>query len=58
MAGVALAAWHFNPYLAALAGLAGYGISLAVLRPFTAEEETILAGIMPTSLRRRLGIKA
>src|SRR6185369_10250740 len=34
MAAVALAGWHFSPYLASVAGLVGYGISLAVLHPF------------------------
>ena len=57
MVGVALAVWHINPYLAAVVGLAAYGLCVVVLRPFNAEEETLLAGIMPASLRRLLRIK-
>jgi O-antigen/teichoic acid export membrane protein len=57
MVATALAVWHINPYLAALAGLVLYGLCLVILRPLTAEEEAILAGIMPSSLRRRLRIR-
>ncbi len=54
MGALALAVWQVNPYLAALAGLAGYGASLFLLRPFDAAETAVLTGILPARLRRRL----
>jgi O-antigen/teichoic acid export membrane protein len=58
MAGLALVLWHVNPYLAAGAGLVVYGLGLFVLRPFTRDEERILAGILPSRLRRLLRLMA
>jgi O-antigen/teichoic acid export membrane protein len=52
MAGVAAGLWRVNPVLALMAGLAIYGLSLALLRPFTADERAILKGILPARLRR------
>jgi O-antigen/teichoic acid export membrane protein len=57
MAAVALALWHINPYLATVAGLAVYGGALIVLRPFSAEEEGILAGILPSRMRGLLRLR-
>ena len=54
MLGGAAVVWRFNPFLAAMAGLAVYTVCLVLVRPFNAEEETILAGILPARLRRRL----
>jgi O-antigen/teichoic acid export membrane protein len=51
MGGVALLLWRFNPYLAAIGGLVVYGAALLLLRPFTLEEEGVLAGILPARLR-------
>src|SRR5579859_1190259 len=58
MAGAALALWPASPYLAALAGLAAFGVALLVLRPFTTDEEAILAGILPARLRQALRLRA
>jgi O-antigen/teichoic acid export membrane protein len=54
---LALLLWPVNPYLAALAGLLVYGVGLRVMRPFTRDEEAILAGILPGRLRRALRLE-
>ncbi len=58
MLGAALALWRINPFLAAVAGLAVYGLCLVLIHPFSAEEETVLAGILPVRLRRILRLPA
>jgi O-antigen/teichoic acid export membrane protein len=57
MIGVTLLLWRFSPSVASVAGLVVYSLGLLVLRPFSAEEETLLAGILPARLRRALRMR-
>ena len=52
MAGAVIGLWRVNPVLALAVGLVVYGLSLVLLRPFTADEWATLESILPVRLRR------
>jgi len=56
MTGVTYVLWGVQPLLALLAGLGIYGAGITFLGAFTAEEQAVLIGILPTSLRHKLNL--
>ncbi|MBI4769333.1 MAG: polysaccharide biosynthesis C-terminal domain-containing protein [Chloroflexi bacterium] len=58
MVGITLALWRVQPVLALAGGLAVYVLGVVGLRAFTVEEQSILAGILPSRVRERLHLKS